>query len=241
MNDYFSELNGILTKTWKTYLGNNPFFKLVLDGEIDRKLYALYLIETFHYTSHNTKNQAIVPRNIQISTPKNIQYMKYCLHHAFEECGHELMAYHDLKSIGVNLALEELPKPLAKTEELIQYLYKVSENGNPLQRLGYSYWAESSYKYFAPVISAIKDKLNLKNSNLTFLVAHGEIDDHHFKEIMDIMNSQITTEDDKESIKDVMIKSLEMTNSMLEDIYNLYQDVKSGENTNYKFLELMHA
>lgn len=40
-----------LEKVWSEILDNSQLVKLVREGNFDRRLYALYMIETFHYTT----------------------------------------------------------------------------------------------------------------------------------------------------------------------------------------------
>ncbi len=70
-------------------------FKVLEEGFADKRLYGIYLTETFHYTFHNSRNQAMVAAR---KDTMNINYMKYCLKHANEEAGHEMMAFHDLNT-----------------------------------------------------------------------------------------------------------------------------------------------
>src|SRR5687768_10301485 len=87
----------------------------------DRRVYALYLTQVYHYAFHTARNQALVavnPANV------NTKYMQFCLEHALEETGHELMALHDLRSIGVPIEDpgKDMPPPMVATELLIAYL-----------------------------------------------------------------------------------------------------------------------
>jgi hypothetical protein len=67
---------------------------------------------------------------------------------------------HDLLSLGVDKSTLEIPTPHPNTEVFIAYLYWISINGNPLQRLGYSFWAEDSYQYIGKLIDNVRTCLN---------------------------------------------------------------------------------
>lgn len=161
--------------------------------------------------------------------------MKFCLKHAMEEAGHELMALHDIKAMGFDVEIDSLPEPLAETQALIAYLYRISEQGNPVGRLGYSYWAESSYHYFGEVLHRIKTKLDLTPAMMTFFIEHGEIDQGHFEEIKKSIGSFARSEVDLEDIEKVMINSLRLTGNMLNGIYRLYTEIESGETEHFLY------
>jgi pyrroloquinoline quinone (PQQ) biosynthesis protein C len=209
---------------WKSILADSPLVKLINTGIEDRRLYGLYLRETFHYTRHNSRNQALVVQNIPGNTVQEIQYAKYCLNHALEETGHEFMALHDLNSLGIgHFTPQDFPEPLPETRSLIHYLYSISESGNPYQRLGYSFWAEGSYRYFQSVLSACRKNMQLANNNMTFFVQHSDIDDHHYQEIKDLITSLPLTTNDCKAINKVMIESLQQTAQVLSGVCRSYE------------------
>lgn len=135
-------------------------------GSVSKALYALYMIETFHYTAHNARNQGLVG----VRHADNPVYAKFCFEHAAQEVGHEKMALHDVMSLGLKSEVFDMPPALPATEVLIAYLYWISFTGNPLQRLGYSYWAENAYQFITPLITRISEVLALKPAQLTFLL-----------------------------------------------------------------------
>lgn len=226
MNEFFSELDSMLKVLWEKKLSESLFIQEILNRPIAKELYAIYLIETFHYTSHNTKSQALVATRVKESTPKNIHYMKFCLTHALEECGHELMAFHDLQKLlnKPELKVTDLNKPLPATQKLIDGIYNIANESDMLARLGYSYWAEGSYGYFDQPLKILIEKLQLKPSMLTFLVAHNEIDTEHFEDIKKIMTKMVENSEQKAAITSALEDTLNMTFNMLEGIYQIYQD-----------------
>ena len=56
-----------------------------------------------------------------------------------EETGHENMALRDIRSLGFDVSAVSQMRPLPATETLTAYLYWISVQGNPVQRLGYSF------------------------------------------------------------------------------------------------------
>ena len=235
--DRLAQLEYKVSAIWSEILSKSRLAHAIQEGQIDKALYAIYMIETYHYTSHNARNQALVG----VRHADNVAYAKFCFEHAAEEVGHEKMALHDVMSIGLKQHDFDIPEPLPATEILIAYLYWISFTGNPLQRLGYSYWAENAYQYINPLIDGLRKTLDLQASQLTFFIAHSDIDAHHFEEIKSIMKRTCKTDRDWADIARVMETSLYLTGAMLEASYEEYERYRSGKSDRYKFLGVLEA
>jgi thiaminase len=226
MSSPYQNLETLVSNKWKEIFARSPFIKNIQAGEFDKYLYQMYMIETYHYTAHNARNQALVGvfgKNMPVN------YQKFVFHHACEETGHELMAFHDVNStMQKPLDIQKLPVPLVGTEAVVGYLYWISLSGNLLARLGYSFWAENCYQYINPLVGKMKEKLELKNSQLTFFVAHSDIDDEHAKEVKEMIEKYATTQEDWNAITDVAVKSLELTGRMLDDVWSEYVKFKTN-------------
>lgn len=220
-------------QAWQTVLANSNMAKMIMSGEVDRKFCAMYMMETFHYTKHNARNQALVgvlARDIPDS------YRRYCFHHAEEETGHENMALHDLLSaLGVTRKDITIPEPLPATDVLVAYLYWVSATGNPVQRLGYSFWAEACYEYLNPLIEIIRGSLDLRDNQMTFFKAHSDIDQDHAKEVEEMLLLCCKTEADWQAVTRVMHTSLTLTASMVNSVVEAFIATKKGDDR-YDFL-----
>src|SRR5262245_46852938 len=140
---YFDHLDRSVEREWSRIIEESPFFRAIRGGLTDRRFIGLHLLEMYQITRHTPIHQALVIRDLGTPTSSTIQYTRYCLKHALEEVGHEQMAVHDLRSLGFVAEAEHFPPPLPETEALISYLYRLATTGNPLKRLGYTYWAES--------------------------------------------------------------------------------------------------
>lgn len=223
-----------LTKEFEK-LAESPYLPKVMEpGFADKRLYALYLLETYHYTRHNARNQALVatrPENI------DVRYLKFCLKHAEDEMGHELMALHDLKNLGYEVSEDTLPKPLAATETLIAYLYHVSRTGNPLARLGYSFWAEQSYGYIQPLLGMVSAGLGVPDKAMTFFKEHSAIDEVHAKQVSDAIERYAKTGDDWRSIEECMANSLVLTARMMDQVFEDFMQVKTGQSKRVPFIK----
>lgn len=227
------ELKQTIALTWKNVLSTNKAAQLVASGEFDVRFFKIYLLETYHYTLHNARNQALVGARLDNT---NTHYMKYCLKHAYEEVGHELMALHDLRQLGVEEAVSSFPAPLPETQILIAYLYYVSQHGNPLRRLGYSAWAEDSYEQFGPFLQKLQSQLNLKRSQMSFFVEHATVDDKHSDEVFKAIASGCKTDQDWADVSEVAVTSLQLASNLLEAVAREYKDLALNKSSRYAFL-----
>lgn len=237
MNNWLKDLETGIANKWQELLKASPLTTLIMSEKFDKRLYAIYLLETYQYTLHNSRNQALVAA--KLDPLADIQYLKFCLKHAYEEAGHEMMALHDLKSLGSVTIPSPIPAPLRSTEVLIAYLYRVSETGNLKGRLGYSLWAEDAYSHIAPLLSVVQKKLALKPAQMTFLGEHSVIDAEHIKTVKEMIHHVVKTDDDRAAISNVAITSLELTGLMLNQIAQEYQLLTVGQSHKYEFLNTL--
>lgn len=230
--------NSLKERVLKHEPGKN-FQRLMTLDQIDRRIYAIYLSETFHYTRHNTKNQALVACRDEFM---DVNYMKFCLNHAQEEAGHEYMALSDLNSLGIKFKESDLPSPLPETDALIGYIYRTATTGNALARLGYSYWAESIYGHTKNGTFLFKEALRLKDSQMTFLIAHSKIDKEHFEDIQIALSRFAKTDEDWTAVETCMLQSLDLTRRMVDQVIGNYLNILDGIPTKYDiFAPLMES
>ena len=234
MNGFLEKLEKEIAQTWKQILDNNRLSQLVMSQQFDIRLYALYLLETYHYTVHNSRNQALVGASLQPEA--DIHYLKFCFKHAYEEAGHELMALHDLKSLGNIVLPQPLPIAMESTQTLISFLYHISKTGNLNGRLGYSLWAEDAYTFIAPLLDVVRTLLKLKPAQMTFLVEHSNIDAEHIVQVRKMIERVAATKDDHDAIRSVAIRSLQLTGLVLNEVADQYQQLVLGRSTKYAFL-----
>jgi hypothetical protein len=232
----FEALDTKLKSVWEGLFQRSRLIQTIQRGEIDKKLYVLYMMETYHYTRHNARNQALVGvRALEEDGP----YLRFCFEHAKEEAGHELMALHDIHSLGLKQGDFTVPPPLPATEVLIAYLYWISGTGNPLRRLGYSYWAESVYRYINPLLSRVQETLQLKSAQMTFFIAHAKIDAEHEQQVKKMLADGCKTDQDWADVERAMTTSLRLTGEMMEDVYTEYERLMTGKPTPYRFLDAL--
>ena len=122
------ELDQMISNTWKEALMEPRIANFMdMPASRDKRIFCIYMVQVYHYAFHNPRNQALVGANL---SNRHAQYMAFCFEHAMEETGHELMALHDLASVGVKFDdHRKIPPPLRATELLIAYLYYISTHG----------------------------------------------------------------------------------------------------------------
>lgn len=219
---------------WASILTDANWAAFISAGNFDVRLYGIYLVETYHYVMHNPRHQALVGA---LCKDQPFKYIKFCYQHAEEETGHEMMAYHDLASLGFGNSPIPIPAPHSSTEVFIAYLYWVSTHGNPLRRLGYSFWAEDSYGYIAPLLQRLKETLRLEGSQMTFLVSHASIDEKHAQDIEEMVGTLCRSDEDWQAVEEVMRTSLKLQSEMLEQVVKSYQTLRDGGRSPYAFLD----
>jgi pyrroloquinoline quinone (PQQ) biosynthesis protein C len=174
------------------------------------------MTEIYHYTHHNAQNQALAA--VRVGSER-LELLRFCLRHAYEEAGHDLMVLHDLEQVGVERASVVAARPLPETQALISYLYDVSRTRDATARLGYSYWAESCYGEVRELIDAIRRDLGLSEAELTFFVAHEGIDRRHFEEVRTVALHACTTKTLCDGFLEVMENTLHLTGAMLDAVW----------------------
>ncbi|MEZ6186331.1 MAG: iron-containing redox enzyme family protein [Planctomycetota bacterium] len=232
-------LDALISATWAELLAR-PMAATFLQSpaSADRRMLALYFVQAYHYTSHTSRNQALVGVNPRTT---NVHYLRYVFEHALEETGHELMALHDLRALG--LAIEDpardMPPPLPETEVLIAYLYYVASHGNPVQRLGYSYWAETAYGVGQSFLEGITARMNLRRDQLTFFHVHAEIDAKHAGDVERALLKACQTPEDWRAVRRAAETSLRLNWAMIEAEFREWERLDRGEPSDYTALNAL--
>ncbi len=226
-------LDAVIAARWQEIV-THPLAAAYLGGLMsgDRRVYALYMMQVYHYASHTPRNQALVGAN---RANVDVRYQRYCFEHALEETGHDLMAVKDLRAIGLDLRdpLLDLPRPLPATELIVAWLYWVSTHDDPVARLGYTYWAERSYDLVRPFMEAAKGKMGLGRSDMTFFFAHSEVDVKHAGDVRRILLAVCEREEHWAAVQRTAEVTLRLTLDMLVQIHEEYVRVSEGRPSDY--------
>jgi heme oxygenase-like protein len=194
------------------------FWRHVVSRGFDPELYRLAMSQIFHYTRHNSINQAVSALR---ADPGELSLLRFVYGHAREEVGHERLILSDLRSIGLLAGDQITDAPLPATDALINYLYGVALREGPVPRLGYSYWAESVYHQIGPLLLAARDSLALTYQNMSFFAAHAEIDAKHSEQVRSAICRAVTTAERAEAVHRVAVTSLWLTIQLLEQTFGV--------------------
>jgi pyrroloquinoline quinone (PQQ) biosynthesis protein C len=220
MKEFFDRLQKETAAGWaRVHAG--PFWRHLTSNGLDRDLYIAVMTEIYHYTRYNSQNQALAAVRL---TSERLPLLRYCLNHALEEAGHDLMALTDLESIGVAPETTLNRRPLPETQALISYLFRVATEHDATARLGYSFWAEDAYGYIEELLAAMRRDLDLTDRHMTFFVAHAEIDADHAEEVKKIITKTCTRPELQEDLVSVLKTSLHLTGNILNAAYAAYAE-----------------
>jgi hypothetical protein len=213
--ELFARLDLSIADLWARARGGRFWAHVTAHG-MDRDLYRLTMTQLYHYTRHNSINQAIAAFR---ADPDQLPLLRFVYDHAREELGHERMILRDLRSSGLLECDESLDGPLPATDALINYLYGLALREGPVARLGYSYWAESAYVHIAPLLRATRDSLGLTDPQMTFFAAHAAIDVRHAEQVRAAIRGAATTAAAAADIHRVAVTSLWLTIQILEQAF----------------------
>jgi len=215
-NTFVRSLKESVTEDWDNIKKGN-FWKLIFSQAVTPALYRDLMIEIYHYTKHNSRNQAATS---MVEAPDGL--LKFAYQHAAEELGHERMVIHDLESL--NLLDKDLlqRKPLPATEALIGYLYYVAFKYGAIARLGYSFWAEDVYEQIDDALRKIRQDLSLADKNMTFFVAHAKIDEKHIDQVTDCIDRFAKTPAEQALVQQVAKTTIFLTGQLLEQVAALH-------------------
>lgn len=220
MDKFFNTLDRATADIWAR-IHQGAFTQHVRTHGVDRELYIAMMTEIFHYTRHNAQNQALAA--IKVGSDR-LQLLKYCLHHAYAEAGHDQMVLEDLATIGVDPKTIENARPLPETEAFVAYVYRVAAERDATARLGYSYWAENAYAYTADLIGAVQRDLKLRPEQMSFFIEHSDIDVAHFEQVKKVMAVSCTTPELQEGVIEVLRATLHLTGQIMEAVYRKYAE-----------------
>jgi pyrroloquinoline quinone (PQQ) biosynthesis protein C len=221
-HDLFARLDATIAHQWAR-AGASDFWRSIVSNGCSRELYRITMVQIFHYTRHNSINQAVAALR---TDPTDWQLLRFMYGHAKEELGHERLVVHDLKAIGLMGDDERVDPPLPATDALINYLYGVALREGAISRLGYSYWAETVYDQIGPLLSSAKQSLGIDDRNMTFFAAHSVIDVKHAEEVRSAIRRAVTTIEQGDAVHRVAATSLWLTLQLLEQAFEVANNLR---------------
>lgn len=218
MQDFLATLEEETSLAWeKIYQG--PFWQHLRKHGLNRDLYICLMTQIYGFTKYNSQNQALAATKV---TSDRLKLLRFCLEHAFEEAGHDLMVLNDLENIGVDREITINTPLLPSTQAFIAYVFRISAEYDATARLGYSFWAEGSYSYLKELTDAMREDLGLPDKFMTFFVAHSEIDKKHLQDVIDSITKWCVTPEQQKNLVEVLRNTLSITGSILNESYDDY-------------------
>jgi hypothetical protein len=224
-DDLFDRLDYSISQLW-AQARRGAFWRHVSEHGFDRELYRITMNQIYHYTRHNSVNQAVAAFKAE---PEQVGLLRFVYSHAREELGHEKLVLHDLRAIGLLGATEVVADPpLPATDALINYIYGIALREGPIARLGYSYWAESVYEHIGPLLAVARTSLGLTDREMAFFVAHAEIDTKHAVEVQQAIRRAVSTAEQAEAVHRVAVTTLWLTTELLEQAHAAWAAGRRG-------------
>ena len=209
---FIRDLRGTIDAQWAE-IKRGQFWSLVMRGTVSRPLYRDLMLQVYHYSRHNSVNQAVAAF---VPAPEGL--LRFVYRHASEELGHERMVTHDLRSIDLLDEADLAKPPLPATEALIGYLYYVALRYGPVARLGYSFWAEDAHSHIGEALAKICTDLKLTTKNVTFFGSHAEADIDHIRQVEEALQKYAATPQEQELVNRVALTTLTLTGQLLDQV-----------------------
>jgi len=223
------KFDNLIEKKWQQIFASDMAQQFIDDfmGK-DKRIYALYLTQVYHYAFHTPRNLALAGANIHNT---NTSFMHHCFEHAADETGHELMALHDLKMLGIPIVKlpDDIPKILPSTETMVGYVKFLATSNNPFRIMGYSYWIERPYAHILHFMEQMEMNMNLSKNQMTFYYNHKEIDKKHGLEIENAIVEFCTTQFHWDGIKEAALTTMQLMLNLLLEIINEYKQLDNGK------------
>lgn len=217
-SSFIETLQQIVDAEWAR-IKAGEFWRCVMGKPVQRALYRDLMLQVYHYSRHNSMNQAVTA-----FVPAPEALLKFVYRHAAEELGHERMVIHDLKSVELFDEADLARQPLPATEALIGYLYYVSLRYGAIARLGYSFWAEGVYGHIAGPFAKISQDLKLTSKNLTFFGSHAQADEAHIQQVTEAIERFAITPAEQAQVIQVARTTLSLTGQLLDQVARANMD-----------------
>jgi len=235
---HLQKLDSLISKEWQ------GIFNLKMAPKVykiikmkDKRLYAIYMTQVYHYAYYTPRSLALAGANL---ANEDTRLMHHFLEHALEENGHDMMAFNDLKAMGVPLKTrEDMPAVLPSTEKMIAYVKHLSLSREPYRSLGYHYWIEQPYEYIEQFMHSLCEGLHLEESQFLFYKNHKRIDKKHGNDVQSILLNYCKTEQQWEAIYQVTQTTLRQFVQMIIEITEEYEKLKNGSSSQFRILNVL--
>jgi len=200
----------------------------------DKRLYAIYLVQVYHYAYHTARNLGLAGANL---FNRDLKLMHHFFGHALGEVGHEVMAFNDLKELGIKLdSQDEVPPALPETEIMVAYVKNLSISEKPYRCLGYHYWIEQPYNYINSFMQAMELTMGLEKKQMSFYKQHAIIDQKHGSDIQEIVAEVCKTDGIMAEIMEVTRTSLWLMFDVLKRVIQEFILLSENKSDRYAIL-----
>ena len=176
-----------------TELLNDPVYKKILSGDINKKFYINFIVQSGLLAGHNPQIQAYATMHFKGSQK---ELVKGFLKHAASECGHDQLAYNDAVTCGLTSYDVKTIKPYYETTSLTALPLYMIQFVNPVAYLGYLFYLEFLPTAIGLDVMPVLQKIGVPQDALTFIHDHATIDVGHNKLMVDYVEKLIVTEQD---------------------------------------------
>jgi 3-oxoacyl-[acyl-carrier-protein] synthase-3 len=191
------ELNTIWAK-FENDLNQVPIIQRLEEGQ--------FTVEDYHMLLLNLRQQVVegacwISRAASYMDERFFPLRSMFLKHSVTEHRDFRLLEENYESVGGAIDKMQTQEKNIGSEALSAYLYHQVSQPNPIQLLGAMFIVEGlGQKKAAKWGEKIKEQLNLEDSQVSFLLYHGENDESHMAEFLKIMNSGIITEETSSKI-----------------------------------------
>ncbi len=188
----------------------------VLSGSVDRRGYARYLINVYHYALHSSTVIALAGARCVDGHPRLAAYL---LRHAQEELGHDEWALADLADLGMNAETVRATRPTPACAAMIGYEYYIAGHANPVGLFGWLYVLEAMGDDLGGEVARRLDRsLGLSGKGLRFLVGHGAADHDHTADLTHQIANNVCSAEDRADIHHVADVIADLYVRMFEEV-----------------------
>ena len=147
------------------------------------------------------------------------------LRHAIEEIDHDFLALDDLEKMGVDREEVINSRPEPETQAFSSLIFDLVLRERPIGRLGYSFWAEGCLngEQLPLVAQRVRYHFDLPDDQMTFLVAHAELDKGHSKAAIKAIEEHVNTDGDKEAVIYFGKATCRMYYHFLEGVFDKFE------------------
>lgn len=205
------EIIPVRLRLYETRLGS-----AMLHGGITMPLYRGYLRETFHFVRHTPRFLAAAASRFGLDREP---LRRRFLQHAQEEFGHEMLALHDLETVGAPRAETLATEPLVPTAALVAFHYFQAERGDPIGLLGTIFALEGLGQDAGPRVVETLKAFGLPRGAVTFIATHGELDVDHMVEARKMIEKHVSTAAEERAVTYCARAAFELYTLMFDAIF----------------------